>query len=49
MALFSAVLALSSTLIVLGQIAFRKRLSPVTLLLGGVLYLVYAAVLIVNR
>lgn len=49
MALFSAVLALSSALLVLGQLTLRKRLSPVTLLLGGGLYLVYAAVLIVGH
>lgn len=49
MALFSAVLALTSALIVLGELAFRKRISPVTLLLGGGLYLVYVIVLIVNH
>ncbi len=49
LALFSAVLALTSALIVLGQLAFRKRLSPITLILGGGLYLVYMGVLILNR
>ena len=49
MALFSAVLALSSALIVLSWMAFGKRLSPVTLLVGGGLYLLYASVLIVNH
>lgn len=48
MALFSAVLALASASIVLGQLIFRKRLSPVTLLMSGGLYLVYAAVLIIR-
>lgn len=48
MALFSAVLALTSALIVLGQLFFRKRLSPITLIFGGGLYLVYIAVLILN-
>lgn len=49
MALFSAILALTSALIVLGQLAFRKRLSPITLILGGGLYIVYVIVLILNR
>lgn len=49
MALFSAILALTSALIVLGQLAFRRQLSPVTMLLGGGLYLVYTVVLIVNH
>jgi cation:H+ antiporter len=46
MALFSAVLALSSALLVLGQLTLRRRLSPIALLFGGGLYLVYATVLI---
>lgn len=49
MALFSAILAITSALIVLGQLSFRKRLSPITMLLGGGIYLIYAIVLIVNR
>lgn len=49
MALFSAILALTSALIVLGELSFRKRLSPVTMLIGGCLYLVYAVVLIVSK
>lgn len=49
MALFSAVLTLASSVIVLGDLSFRKRVSPVTLLLGGGIYLVYLTVLIVNR
>jgi cation:H+ antiporter len=48
MALFSAILALASASIVLLQLLFKKRLSPVTLLLGGGLYLVYAVVLLLN-
>jgi len=48
LALFSAILALTSALLVLGEITLRKRISPITLLLGGGLYLVYAIVLIVN-
>jgi cation:H+ antiporter len=49
MALFSAVIALTSALMVLADVTFRKRLSPVTLLFGGGLYLVYAIVLVVNN
>ncbi|MEW6002452.1 MAG: sodium:calcium antiporter [Nitrospirota bacterium] len=46
LALFSAIIALSSAIIVLGELIFRKRISPVTLLLGGGLYLVYAYALL---
>jgi cation:H+ antiporter len=49
MALFSAVIALASALIVLVDLTFRKRLSPVTMLFGGALYLIYAVVLVMNR
>jgi cation:H+ antiporter len=49
MALFSAVIALLSALTVLIELTFRKRLSPVTLLLGGVFYLIYAVVLVATR
>jgi cation:H+ antiporter len=49
MALFSALVALMSALIVLMDLIFRKRLSPITMLFGGGLYLVYAVVLIVGR
>ncbi len=49
MALFSAVVALASALVVLMDLVFRKRLSPVTMLVGGGLYLIYAVVLVVNR
>jgi cation:H+ antiporter len=49
MALFSAILALASALIVLGELALRKRISPLTMLLTGGLYLIYVVVLIVNR
>ncbi|HAM51523.1 MAG TPA: sodium:calcium antiporter [Nitrospiraceae bacterium] len=49
MALLSALLALASASIVLGQLVFKRRLSPTTLLLGGGFYLVYAAVLIVTH
>jgi len=49
MALFSAVIALLSALTVLAELTFRKRLSPLTMLIGGAFYLVYAVVLIVNK
>ena len=48
MALFSAVLALFSTLTVLGVILARKRVSPFAVLFGGILYLLYAAVLVLK-
>jgi len=46
MALFSALLAIASSLIVLGVIILKKRVSPLAVLFGGALYLVYALVLI---
>lgn len=46
MALFSTVLAMVSVLIVMGSILLLKRIHPGAMLLGGGLYLVYAAVLI---
>lgn len=46
MALFSTVLAMLSVLIVMGSILLWKRIHPIALLLGGGLYLVYAAVLL---
>ena len=42
----SAVIALASACIVLGEIHFRKRLSPLTVLLGGGGYIVYALAVI---
>jgi len=48
MALFSAVLAISSALTVLGAITFTKRISPLAMLFGGILYLVYAATLVLR-
>lgn len=41
MALLSAVLAITSTLIVLACVLVRKKLSPFEMLFGGVLYCVY--------
>lgn len=49
MALFSAIIAITSASIVIGELIFRKRLSPFTLLFGGGLYLIYAVVLITGR
>ncbi len=48
LALFSAVIAMASGLIMLAQLTFRKSLSPVTLLFGGALYLAYVAALIIK-
>lgn len=41
-ALFSAILALASSLLVLAELHFRKKLSPFTLLAGGLFYVIYA-------
>ncbi|MCL4536063.1 MAG: sodium:calcium antiporter [Nitrospirae bacterium] len=45
-ALFSAILALASAVIVIADIHIRKRISPVTILIGGAFYLIYAVVVI---
>jgi cation:H+ antiporter len=49
MALFSAVIAITSSLIILIELTFRKKVSPLTLLFGGVLYLVYAIILVTRN
>lgn len=49
MALFSALIALTSALAVLLEVSFKKRLSPVSLLFGGVLYLLYVVVLLLKN
>lgn len=49
MALFSAILALVSAALVLGELLFRKRISAVTILAGGFLYLIYVAVLLAGN
>ncbi|HMK61075.1 MAG TPA: sodium:calcium antiporter [Dissulfurispiraceae bacterium] len=46
LALLSAALALVSSLLLLADILFRKRLSPFTVMTGGILYLIYAAAII---
>jgi cation:H+ antiporter len=48
MAILSAIIALTSASIVFGELVFKKRISPVTMLFGGGLYLIYAAVLITS-
>ena len=45
MALFSAVIALASALVILTEIVIRKKISPYSMMFGGVLYLIYAVVL----
>jgi cation:H+ antiporter len=45
-ALFSAILALISAVIAIADIQIRGRLSPVTILFGGLFYIVYAVAII---
>jgi len=46
LSLLSAILALLSTSMVLADISIRKKLSPVTVLLSGLFYVIYAIVII---
>ncbi len=48
MALFSAVIAIASSVFLLGTVLVKKRISPLTMLFSGCLYLVYALVLILR-
>jgi cation:H+ antiporter len=48
MALFSAILAILAAMIILAEISFRKKLSPVTLIAAGLFYLIYMTVTIIN-
>jgi len=48
MALFSALIAILSSLVLLGTILIKKRITPLTMLFSGCLYLVYALVLILR-
>ena len=48
MAFFSAMIAIVSSMTIVGVIVIKKRVSPVALLFGGVLYLIYAAVLVLR-
>ncbi|HCL80823.1 MAG TPA: sodium:calcium antiporter, partial [Nitrospiraceae bacterium] len=43
LALFSAILALTSAAVAIAEIHMRNKLSPATVLLGGIFYLIYAA------
>ncbi|MGD0283236.1 MAG: sodium:calcium antiporter [Dissulfurispiraceae bacterium] len=49
LALFSAVLALTSALIVLANIQFGKKISPLALLFGGVVYSIFAIAVVIYR
>jgi len=46
LSLLSAVLALLSALVILADISLRNKLSPVTVLMGGLFYLAYAAAIL---
>ena len=48
MALLSALIALLSSLVLLGVILIKKRITPFTMLFSGCLYLVYALVLVLR-
>jgi cation:H+ antiporter len=48
MALFSALIAILSSLVLLGTILIKKRITPLTMLFPGCLYLVYALVLVLR-
>ncbi len=49
LALLSAVLALISALIVLANIQFGKKISPAAMLFGGVIYIIFALAVLMNR
>lgn len=49
MAFFSALIAISSSLIILVELSLRRKLSPFTMLFGGCLYLLYAVILLMGR
>lgn len=48
MALFSALIAIVSSVVILGTLLAREKISPITLLFPGCLYLLYALVLILR-
>ncbi len=48
MALLSALIAIFSSLVLLGTILIKKRITPLTMLFSGSLYLVYALVLMLR-
>lgn len=49
LAILSAILTILSALLILAEIKLKKRVSPVTVLLGGGLYVIYATVLVLNH
>ena len=46
MAMFSAIIAIISALVVLTEVTFRKKVSPYSILFGGILYIIYIIVLL---
>ena len=46
MAVFSAVIALTSAFVVLAEVLIRKKISPYSILFGGVLYIIYIVELV---
>lgn len=48
MALLSALIAIVSSLVLLATILIKKRITPITMLFSGLLYLIYALVLVVR-
>jgi cation:H+ antiporter len=48
MALLSVLIAILSSLVLLGTILIKKRITPLTMLFSGCLYLVYALVLVLR-
>ncbi|MBF0558708.1 MAG: sodium:calcium antiporter [Nitrospirae bacterium] len=49
LALFSAVLALSSAVIVLANIQIGRKISPATMLFGGVIYCIFAVAVVMYK
>jgi cation:H+ antiporter len=49
LAIFSAILALLSAIIILADITFRKKLSPITMMAVGIFYLVYVIAIILQH
>jgi cation:H+ antiporter len=48
MALFSAILAITAALMILADIIIRKKVSPITLMAAGFLYIIYGLAIIFN-
>lgn len=49
LALLSAILAILSSVLMLANILFRKKVSPLTILVSGGFYLIYALILVLNH